>query len=160
MPKLFVSTLTLSHASGVPSLSQIPNISSMNLLKMSGYVQYFGMRVMISWQAKYIVAHIHAADVPIAVPIAVPKSWRKCILPHSNRLFLITISIASLTASNGKPSGRSLLRVSRHMLIILMAWWVQMFVYMELASAVKILAPGGSSPSFCSCFSSWELSRI
>ena len=105
IPKLSVGSLKFSHALGVPLLIQMPNISSINLLKMSSYLLYLGTRVLISWQAKYIVAHMHAADVPIAVP----RSWRKCILPHSKRLFLITISIASLTAPNGNPSGRSLL---------------------------------------------------
>ena len=54
-----------------------------------------------------MVAHMHADEVPIAVP----KSCKKCMSPHSKKLFLITITMAFFSGSRGKFLG-SLLPVA------------------------------------------------
>ena len=68
MPKLLVSFLKSSHhcSSGLPI--QMPTMSSINLKNSSSLLLNFGMRDDILWTEKYIVAHIQAADVPMAVP--------------------------------------------------------------------------------------------
>ena len=73
MPKLLVSFLKSSQlcSSGLPI--QVPTMSSMNLRNSSSLLLNYGMRDDISWTEKYIVAHMQAADVPMAVP----SNWRK-----------------------------------------------------------------------------------
>ena len=94
------------------------------------------------------------------VPIAVTSSYKKYRSPYSNKLFLVTYIIASFTASRGKFGGSLPSRLSSHLPITSIAWSVSMFVYIELASAVKTLAPGGSGPRSFSWSSSWVLSRM
>ena len=79
-----------------------------------------------------MVAHITAADVPIAVP----SNCRKYKSPNSKILFLIIVTIADSTASRGKPSGRSSLsrRSLSHYVITVMACSVSMLLYIAVAS--------------------------
>ena len=94
------------------------------------------------------------------VPISVQSSCRKYISPYSNKLFLITSLIASFTAPRGKFGGSLPSRLSSHLPITSIAWLVSIFVYIELASAVKTLAPGGSGHRAFNWSSSWVLSRM
>ena len=75
MPKLLVSFLKSFQlcSSGLPI--QMPMMPSMNLKNSNSFLLNFGMRDNISWTAKYIVAHMQAADVHIQLDWPCIAEW-------------------------------------------------------------------------------------
>ena len=108
-------------------------------------------RLLFSWTAKYIVAHMHTDEVPIAVL----RSWRKYIPPHSKMLFVMISAIASMMVSSGKPIGRQCFRLCIHSVMTRMVCPVLWLVYMDVASAINKRDPGGSKPSDLKIVSNW-----
>ena len=101
-------------------------------------MEYFG-RILFSWIAKNRFAYVGAGGVPIAVPL----SWCQNESPNWKILFFIISESSSMRALTGTLENLYS-RWCRYCAISMSAIDVFMLVYIEVASDVNSLAPGGS----------------
>ena len=91
--------------------------------------------------------------------MVVPVSWYQNVSPNWNTLFLMMMDRASMKTAAGIELN-CLLRWWMCWAISMSAIYVSMLVYMELASAVNSLAPGGSGDNgTISPFRAFEIFR-
>lgn len=131
IPKLFISFLIAFHLGPSGDLTHIPIIVSIKRRNKNRCAPHLGIRVPILCTVQYIVAHMQAAEVLMAVP----SSCKEYMSPHSKMLLHITMGITYFTISRRKHLGR--VRLSSQRVTTWTACLVSMCVYIDIASAVN-----------------------